>query len=273
MLFLDKNRTFQTRSGTYNTTRFDRLMEDFSYQYTTKKDACQDVDGMLEDLKKELEHDFLAKAVKRFNALGEKGHEVQLNFVDNLHPFSKAFFAEKNKEKQIPLSMLGSGYEMIFTLLYSYYLAQQSKKSLIVLIDEPELHLHPSLQEDLVKILFEFSKTAQVILTTHSPLFVKQVYTRFEGDDEGEDTVKILKRTGENVEIIPLEKLILDYISANEINFVAFGLATDEYYNELYEALKEMHECHGVGKFDKEFFQKQKKAKAEYPPHGDEHGR
>lgn len=33
ILFLDKNRTYQIRSGTYNPTRFDRLMEDFDFQY------------------------------------------------------------------------------------------------------------------------------------------------------------------------------------------------------------------------------------------------
>ncbi|OGY07598.1 MAG: hypothetical protein A2694_02735 [Candidatus Blackburnbacteria bacterium RIFCSPHIGHO2_01_FULL_40_17] len=36
VLFLDRNRLFQTRSGNFNTTRFDRLMEDFSYQYLKK---------------------------------------------------------------------------------------------------------------------------------------------------------------------------------------------------------------------------------------------
>ena len=33
VLFLDRNRLFQTRSGNFNTTRFDWLIEDFSYQY------------------------------------------------------------------------------------------------------------------------------------------------------------------------------------------------------------------------------------------------
>ena len=31
------------------------------------------------------------------------------------------------------------------------------------------------------------------------------------------------------------------YISANEINFLAFNLATEEYHSELYEALKSHH--------------------------------
>ncbi len=37
-LILDKNRTFQTRKGTYNDTRFDRIMEDLNYQYIQKEE-------------------------------------------------------------------------------------------------------------------------------------------------------------------------------------------------------------------------------------------
>ena len=87
------------------------------------------------------------------------------------------FICQQNRPdpRSILLDSLGSGYEMIFSLLYSFYLSQQSNKQSIVFVDEPELHLHPKLQESFVKILLEFSKSTQVILTTQSPLFVKQV--------------------------------------------------------------------------------------------------
>jgi len=38
-LFLDRNRLFQTRSGNFNSTRFDRLMEDFNFQYLKNSDS------------------------------------------------------------------------------------------------------------------------------------------------------------------------------------------------------------------------------------------
>jgi len=41
VLLLDKGRTYQTRLGTNNSTRFDRLMEDCDFQYIgDKKDGC-----------------------------------------------------------------------------------------------------------------------------------------------------------------------------------------------------------------------------------------
>lgn len=46
---------------------------------------------------------------------------------------------------------------------------------MIILIDEPEMHLHPKLQEELVALLLKFSKSTQIFISTHSPLLVKQL--------------------------------------------------------------------------------------------------
>lgn len=45
-------------------------------------------------------------------------------------------------------------------------------KSFVIAIEEPESHLHPSAMHVLRKVLTELSATYQVVLTTHSPLFV-----------------------------------------------------------------------------------------------------
>jgi predicted ATP-dependent endonuclease of OLD family len=249
VLFLDRNRLFQTRSGNFNTTRFDRLMEDFSYQYL--KSAETEIANLNDDLddkikKDKVENTFLSEAVKKFQEIS--GWQIKLDFLDNFEPFKNAFFAaKKDNNQQISLSNLGSGYEMIFALLYSFYLAQQSGKQLIVLIDEPELHLHPRLQEKFVAFLLEFSKKAQILLASHSPLLVKQL------SENDKVKIRVLENDGQKVSEI--EKRVLPYISANETNFLAFNLATEEYHNELYEELKSVH---GVSKdyktFDNDFF-------------------
>lgn len=250
VLFLDRNRLFQTRSGNYNTTRFDRLMEDFSYQYLNKsaRAGIADLNDDLHDkIKKDkVENNFLADAVKKFQEIS--GSQIRLDFLNNYEPFKNAFFVtKKDNHQQIALSNLGSGYEMIFALLYSFYLAKQSGKQLIVLIDEPELHLHPRLQEKFVGFLLEFSKDAQIILSSHSPLLVKQL------SENNNVKIRVLDSDGQKVSEI--EKRVLPYISANETNFLAFNLATVEYHNELYEELKSLH---GVSKdykqFDNDFF-------------------
>lgn len=260
VLFLDRNRTFQTRSGTYNPTRFDRLMDDFSYQYIkSQKDQSQDINGRFDDIKKCVENKFLEQTIAKFKDLS--GTKVALSFVDNWKPFDKCFFAEKRDNlHQVSLDRLGSGYEMIFALLYAFYLSQQSGKQLIVLIDEPELHLHPALQERFVQLLLEFAKTAQLILTTHSPLLVKHLLCN--------DRVKahVLVRSNGSVNVLPVGDRLLSFVSASEINYLAFGLATEEHHNELYEELKyRKGDCKGVKDFDVDFFQGEKGEQKCYP--------
>jgi len=264
ILFLDKNRTFQTRCGTYNPTRFDRLMEDFSYQYVKSKETIEDLSGRLDDVKESVENEFLKSAIAKFEEIS--GSKIKLNFVDNWLPFGKCFFAEKKENnQQVPLDMLGSGYETIFSLLFSFYLSQQSGKQLIILIDEPELHLHPSLQESFVKLLLEFSKTAQIILTTHSPLLVKQLLYN------ENVKAKVLSKNDHTVEVLPVEESVLPFVSANEINFLAFGLSTEEYHNDLYEELKyQKGDDKTIKQFDIDYFQGEKHEPADSPYRGNQ---
>lgn len=246
ILFLDKNRLFQIKSGNFNTTRFDRLMEDFSFQYLKGAEITNLNDDLDEKIKKDkVENNFLIEAIKKFQEIS--GYQVKLDFLDNHKPFKDAFFTtRKDNHQQISLNSIGSGYEMIFSFLYSFFLAQQSGKQLIVFIDEPELHLHPNLQEKFVNFLLEFSKNSQIILTSHSPLLVKQI------SFNNKVKIRVLQN---GQEILDIEKRVLPYISANETNYLAFNLATEEYHNELFEELKFINgDSKSIKAFDNDFF-------------------
>jgi len=261
-LILDKNRTFQTRKGTYNDTRFDRIMEDLNYQYIQKENNPTDCNDSLKEVKN-LENKGvivgIAEAISKFNEIS--GNQLKLKLIDNWKPFTNAFFGtDKENLQSIPLNQLGSGYEMIFSLIYSYYLSKKGNKKLIVLIDEPELHLHPKLQSDFIELLLEFSKDSQVILTTHSPLFIKQAMSN------NNVKVKILTKTENSVVVANPELAVLPYVSANEVNFIAFKLATEEYHNELYEQLKLIKgEEKKIKQFDNDFFVTEKNEPKDSP--------
>ena len=47
-------------------------------------------------------------------------------------------------------------------------------KGLVLLLEEPESHLHPQAIHNLKKVLTEISKTSQVIITTHSPIIIER---------------------------------------------------------------------------------------------------
>lgn len=70
-------------------------------------------------------------------------------------------------DRRVTIDRLGSGFRRIFImLLYIFHPNYQ-----IVLIDEPETHLHPALQERLLWAM-QNSEAGQIIFTTHSPLFL-----------------------------------------------------------------------------------------------------
>lgn len=257
VLYLDKNRLYQTRAGTYNDTRFDRIMDDFNFQYYKNQDNVENLNKMLnEKIKKELSNKNLENAINKFKEIS--GHSLKLDFIDNYLPFKKAnLVVETPSNMQIDLASLDSGYEMMFSLIYSFYMSKQSGKKLIILIDEPELHLHPRLQEKFVDFILEISKESQVILTTHSPLLIKQL-------SYNENVKNIVLKKEKEVKEFDERKL--SYVSSNETNYLAFDLPSEEYHNELYESLMEKYSTSNVIKrFDNEFFIQQKKEDKIYP--------
>ncbi len=63
----------------------------------------------------------------------------------------------------------GDGFINIFNIVDSLY---DSEENNIILIDEPEVSLHPDLLRKLLSLLAEYSKDKQIILSTHSPYLV-----------------------------------------------------------------------------------------------------
>lgn len=45
-----------------------------------------------------------------------------------------------------------------------------------IIIDEPELSLHPLAQKKLIKLIAEFAKNRQIVISTHSPYFISWEY-------------------------------------------------------------------------------------------------
>lgn len=79
-------------------------------------------------------------------------------------------------ENDIPVSNVGSGIRSIYVLsLLQAYNDVFKEKGNIFLIEEPELYLHPELQIKMAEILYEISKTNQVIYTTHTTMMTNNI--------------------------------------------------------------------------------------------------
>lgn len=72
-----------------------------------------------------------------------------------------------------PVERLGNGMKSIYMLsLLETYIEDEKSIPSIIIVEYPELFLHPSLQKTASKILYRLSKKNQVIFTTHSPNMV-----------------------------------------------------------------------------------------------------
>jgi AAA15 family ATPase/GTPase len=161
--------------------------------------------------------------------------KVKIELINLLHPFSNSFFALRNDNDltQVTVRNLGSGIEIVLTLLILKNIAGASKGSIIYLIDEPELHLHPKAQKKLLDLLLEESKDKQIIISTHSPYLFKGaisqnatllLFTRY-----NEDHIQITDPRDRGWGLFPNWSP-----SWGEINYFAYDMPTVEFHNELY---------------------------------------
>ncbi len=279
--YFPKNREKQLYKG-FNSS-ISSVFDDFNWRFnreTRKIEMAEDFSGeRFTTQKNNFEANILEKIdeksqQKTFQTLNKKLEEVglfqaNLSLIDCNAPFDSAFLSQKLDGLDLPIPQLGSGVEMVVALLFLETMAEISKENILILIDEPELHLHPNLQNNFIDHVVSISDKNQFLFSTHSPLFVKQTL------NNKNDKIRIhcLKKENREIKVVELEKRVLPYVSANEINFIAFGLATEEYHNELYEELKIRDDNSranplNLKDFDSHFFQNGKQESANYPYNG-----
>jgi len=88
-------------------------------------------------------------------------------------------------KRRVTMDYLGSGFGRIFTiLLYIFHPDYQ-----VVMINEPEIHLHPAIIKKLLWAM-KNSQEGQIFFTTHSPLFITSstLHNVFRVSKEGKNT-------------------------------------------------------------------------------------
>lgn len=75
------------------------------------------------------------------------------------------------------LQLKGDGVISLTAISILQHFSKQGSldKGLILLLEEPESHLHPKAIHNLKMVLYDISKTNQVILTTHSPIIIERL--------------------------------------------------------------------------------------------------
>lgn len=149
------------------------------------------------------------------------------------------------KEKASPLSHMAKGMRSIYLLsLLETYLEDEERIPGLILMEDPEIFLHPSLQKKTSEILYRISKKSQVIFTTHSPNLLFQFNNRqirqVVLDTDGYPTIH---------ENVPLSSILDDLgFDAGDFMNVSFvfivegkqdksrlPLLLQKYYSEIYD--------------------------------------
>ena len=130
-------------------------------------------------------------------------------YFDDVEISEQLFLSHvKADRKQRSIHRMGDGFRRLFIMLFYIFHPDYD----IILIDEPELHLHPSVIKKFLKILKDKSFKNQIFLTTHHSVFVQPEdidhIWRVSRDDKRNTKVHTLADAKEALNIERLEQEI-----------------------------------------------------------------
>lgn len=143
-----------------------------------------------------------------------------------------------------PVSYMGRGMRSIYMLSLLEADLDDSNYPCIIMMEEPEMSLHPTLQKKSGDILYRLSKKHQVIFTTHSPNLLPNFNSRqirqMVCDREGRSVVK--EKTDISVILSDLGYTANDLMNVNFV-FIVEGkqdksrlpILLKKYYSEMYD--------------------------------------
>ena len=108
---------------------------------------------------------------------------------------------ENSQGEEFNINKLSSGEKQLFLRTLSIKMLEPEDS--IILIDEPELSLHPKWQQQIIKVYQSIGKNNQIIVATHSPHILGSVHS---------ENIIILSKNEEN-KIVPItgEELYSSY--------------------------------------------------------------
>ena len=113
------------------------------------------------------------------NAVGSKDYKIVIDATVNISKGTQYTTTIIDTTTGIENDVLncGTGYQsmIILSILETYVNISQSSTKYILLIEEPEVYLHPSLQRKMIDTLLQISENNQVIFTSHSPITISKL--------------------------------------------------------------------------------------------------
>ena len=142
-----------------------------------------------------------------------KDLNIQIEF-DSRDGEGNLFFRNKGGGDKFSIDELSTGEKTLMSKVLYLYL--EDIKDKVILIDEPELSLHPSWQNKVLKIYENFAKqnNCQIIIATHSPHIIGSAKAEY---------VRVLKKIDNKIKVyeytksygLEFNKILVDIMEAD----------------------------------------------------------
>lgn len=169
---LDSDKSVRKKSNENIATKINQLLVD-----AEASDASEALSWFRENPTQIMPQNLVSPRIKRFsNAFSKMFDDIEFSRVDNVQSIKTIFFKRGNTE--IPISKLSSGEKQI--VYRGAYLLKDIQLDIgkTVLIDEPEISMHPIWQKKILGYyqgLFSDEKgnqLSQIFVATHSPFII-----------------------------------------------------------------------------------------------------
>lgn len=147
---------------------------------------------------------------------------------------------DNGKGKAKTADQRSDGFKQFISFLLTVSAENRNKEleNTILLLDEPETHLHPQAQEFLLRELIDLSKNDRnniVFFATHSNYMIDK-------EDLGRN-YKVAKQKNDSTTLTKFESKSSTYAS---ITYHVFDIASSDYHNELYGRAQEIYQSKDI---------------------------
>lgn len=165
------------------------------------------------------------------------------------------------------LDASSGGIMSIIDLAWQIFLYSHDKKEFVITIDEPENHLHPSMQRSLLNDFVKAFPNAQFIVVTHSPFIVSSIresnvyalkYEKFH-DDEGKAIKKVVSQKLDlNQKAATASEILRDVLgvpvtlpkwAADDLQTICSTFTVEDFKTDGLERLRRVLNEAGLGEF------------------------